>query len=152
MESILVTWVISENYTAQRHHAGLFTLSLWLWFILSCLHSLPRPFQCIESSSTSEVMKRLVYLLGVVPLLRLPQARRRACGQKAVEGKAKHLIHASHKVQTGHDLFLQLQRQRGRKKGEEREGLSTILTRGVNKRIRMQEKPLAKVYLKLSQP
>lgn len=24
-----------------------YLLSLWLWFILSCLHSLPRPFQCI---------------------------------------------------------------------------------------------------------
>lgn len=138
MESILVTWVISENYTPQCHHAGLFTLSLaMVHFVLLTFTAQAFSMHC--SSSTSEVMKRLVYLLGVVPLLRLPQARRRACGQKAVEGKAKHLIHSSYKVQTGHDLFLQLQRERGRKKGEEREreGLSTILTRGVNKRIRM---------------
>lgn len=120
MESILVTWVISENYAAQRHHAGLFTLSLaMVHFVL--LTFTAQAFSMYCSSSTSEVMKRLVYLLGVVPLLRLPKARRRACGQKAVEGKAKHLIHAPHKVQTGHDLFLQLQRERGRKKGEERE-------------------------------
>lgn len=43
-------------------------------------------------------------------------------------------------------------RERERERKGKRERLSTILTRGVNKRIRMQEKPSAKAYLKLSQP
>lgn len=56
-----------------------------------------------------------VYLLGIIPLLRLPEVWRRTCRQEAVERKAKHLIHMPHEVQTCHNLFFQLARQNEKK-------------------------------------
>lgn len=54
-----------------------------------------------------------IYLLGVIPLLRLPETWRRTRRQEAVERKPEDLIHMPHEVQTRHNLFLQLEGRRG---------------------------------------
>lgn len=44
----------------------------------------------------------------MVPQCRLPQAGCRSGGEETVEGESKNSIHTPHKVQTRHDLLLQL--------------------------------------------